>query len=192
MQIRDVNTPVTANFTQAELYTTVPNGPESHYLDDNVIIALQYIRDLSSNPIRVTSTYRTPAYNALIGGVSNSQHIQGRAIDFQWIDNNYEELVRFKSEFLKPNSELKQNLYDIGLRGLGFYETFLHIDTRPQEDWTTWGDDETMIAQDGYTAYVYDKTRAFTRDTILFWRDYKNYIAIAVLVSCIIIIIRLR
>jgi len=183
MQIRNVNTLVTENFTEAELYSNAPDAPDAHFLDDNVIEALQYIRDLSGKPIRVTSTYRTPTYNTLIGGSSTSQHLVGRAIDFHWLQDNDVELQRFKAEFLKTDSQLRQNLFDMGVRGIGFYETFLHIDTRPTDEWSTWGDDNSMIAQDGYTAYVYDVSLGF-------FRDYRNYIALAVLALSVYLLIR--
>ena len=45
------------------------------------------VRDVSSAAIiasaygSITSTYRTPAHNRAVGGVANSYHLHGRAID---------------------------------------------------------------------------------------------------------------
>jgi uncharacterized protein YcbK (DUF882 family) len=183
MQIRNRNIQLTENFLESELYSTDPNAPDSHYLDDRVVQALQYIRTLTGKPIRVTSTYRSPEYNALIGGSESSQHLYGRAIDFQWITNNEDELTRFHTELDSEGSQLKEDLYNIGVRGFGYYKTFVHIDTRLQSNWVTWGDDDAMIDQDGYTAYVYDVTLGF-------WQDYRNYIALAVLAVALFLLFK--
>ena len=44
--------------------------------------AFEAIREACGNqPIEVGSAYRTPEWNAHVGGVPNSQHVQGRALD---------------------------------------------------------------------------------------------------------------
>lgn len=43
---------------------------------------MQEIRELLAFPIRITSGYRCEALNDVVGGVRNSQHINGEAIDF--------------------------------------------------------------------------------------------------------------
>lgn len=44
--------------------------------------AFEVIREACGHrPIVIGSAYRTPEYNALVGGVPNSQHVQGRALD---------------------------------------------------------------------------------------------------------------
>ena len=42
--------------------------------------------------IRITSGYRTPAYNKQIGGATNSQHCKGEAVDLQPLQTNIEEV----------------------------------------------------------------------------------------------------
>lgn len=49
-------------------------------LVDNV---LDPIRDLVDTPIIITSGYRCPQVNRLVGGVNNSQHMSGCAADFR-------------------------------------------------------------------------------------------------------------
>lgn len=39
------------------------------------------IKQIGSNWGQVTSTYRSPAHNRAVGGVANSYHLSGRAID---------------------------------------------------------------------------------------------------------------
>lgn len=48
-------------------------------LVDNV---LDPIRDIAHTPILITSGYRCPQVNRLVGGVDNSQHMSGCAADF--------------------------------------------------------------------------------------------------------------
>lgn len=48
-------------------------------LVDNV---LEPIRDMVCTPIIITSGYRSPQVNKLVGGVGNSQHMSGCAADF--------------------------------------------------------------------------------------------------------------
>ena len=48
-------------------------------LVDNV---LEPIRDMVCTPIIITSGYRCPQVNRLVGGVDNSQHMSGCAADF--------------------------------------------------------------------------------------------------------------
>lgn len=48
-------------------------------LVDNV---LEPIRDMVCTPIIITSGYRCPQVNRLVGGVANSQHMLGCAADF--------------------------------------------------------------------------------------------------------------
>lgn len=48
-------------------------------LVDNV---LDPVRDKFSTPVIITSGYRCPQVNKLVGGVNNSQHMSGCAADF--------------------------------------------------------------------------------------------------------------
>lgn len=45
---------------------------------------MQELRDWYGRPLEVSSWYRTPGFNRLVGGASNSAHLDGRATD---IDN---------------------------------------------------------------------------------------------------------
>ena len=79
---------------------------------------LEKIRAHFGKPVRITSGYRSPAYNAKVGGVKNSYHVKGMAADIV-IDG-----VKSK--------EVAQYAETIGCGGIGWYEArnFTHIDTR--------------------------------------------------------------
>lgn len=161
MIISDRDVQVTENFNMKELYSNSFNAPEEHFLDDRVIRALQYIRSASGVPIKVTSTYRTLAHNTAIGGSKRSQHMVGRAIDFQFVNNNQQELIRLHTQMDDKDGPLRAALWDLGVRGFGYYSTFAHIDVRPEDRWVTWNDNRKMIDEDGVTAYLYDVSVPF-------------------------------
>lgn len=81
------------NFTMSELIhsdkanlhkiNNVPTDPK--FLDNmlNLIVyCLQPLRNKVGKPIIITSGYRCQKVNKLVGGVSNSQHQTGQAVDF--------------------------------------------------------------------------------------------------------------
>lgn len=79
-------------------------------------------------PLVVLSAYRTPSHNRAVGGARDSQHVQGRALDL-----------------LPPKGwtpiELAAVAQDIpGIRGLGVYGTFVHVDVREAEHLVVWHD----------------------------------------------------
>jgi zinc D-Ala-D-Ala carboxypeptidase len=43
---------------------------------------LEPVRERFDRPVHITSGYRSPKVNALIGGAPTSQHMQGEAVDF--------------------------------------------------------------------------------------------------------------
>jgi hypothetical protein len=43
---------------------------------------LERVRHLLGFPVRVTSGYRCPELNKLVGGAPDSQHVRGEAVDF--------------------------------------------------------------------------------------------------------------
>lgn len=131
------------NFNEVELRSKSWNAPEQWELSDKVLDVLQFLRSWSGEPIRVTSTLRTPEHNALIPNARpNSFHVQGRAVDFQWADRNVHDTMvkRLRNGLLcigeHPDGNTWSQMYSLlGNKGGGFgwYETFLHIDDRGGE-----------------------------------------------------------
>lgn len=76
-------THVTPNFKWSEFACKDGTPVPREYRDRVVKLAwgLEKMRDILGGSIGVLSGYRTPAYNAKIGGASQSQHIQARAAD---------------------------------------------------------------------------------------------------------------
>jgi uncharacterized protein YcbK (DUF882 family) len=83
---------------------------------------LQYIRDFVRQPIKITSGYRCESHNKSIGGVSNSQHILGKAADIQ-VENMTQPEVFDTIHTLTEHGHILQG-------GIGKYNTFTHYDIR--------------------------------------------------------------
>ena len=58
-----------------------PGKEEIVNLTHLVLHVLQPLRDVIGESIPISSGYRSPALNKLVGGVSNSQHVTGQAAD---------------------------------------------------------------------------------------------------------------
>jgi zinc D-Ala-D-Ala carboxypeptidase len=52
-------------------------------LTDDICFKLDRARELFGNPLVLTCGYRTPEHNAEIGGVPNSAHTKGMAVDLR-------------------------------------------------------------------------------------------------------------
>jgi len=83
---------------------------------------LQCIRDFIRFPIKITSAYRCSSHNKEIGGVSNSQHILGKASDIQVSDSSPEAIYQVIDTLAEYGHVLQG--------GLGLYNTFTHYDIR--------------------------------------------------------------
>lgn len=86
------------------------------WIDDRLVGFLQKIRDHFGRPIIITSGYRPAAYNKSVNGATSSLHIEGRAADIR-IDG------------ISPKV-LAAYCKSIGIKGIGTYADFVHIDTR--------------------------------------------------------------
>ena len=89
-------------------------------IDSELVFILQRLRDTINRPVIVTSGYRCVRHNKEVGGVENSYHLQGLAVDIA-VDMNLERLANL-ARF-------------IGFRGIGIYRNFLHLDLGPVRTW---------------------------------------------------------
>lgn len=86
-------------------------------------MALEVIRaEFGGKPVRIISAYRPLPYNRSIGSEDTSQHVQGRAADFQ-IDGVSPGVIWDRMLALRHVGRL-----DIG--GAGVYDEFCHVDVR--------------------------------------------------------------
>ena len=85
-------------------------------IDTKLVEYLQLIRNHFGLPVSITSGYRCAAHNAEVSKSSKSKHTLGQAADFH-IDG------------VAP-AEIAKYAESIGIKGIGLYDTFVHIDTR--------------------------------------------------------------
>jgi uncharacterized protein YcbK (DUF882 family) len=80
--------------------------------------------------LRQTSGYRSPSYNAKVGGAKNSQHTHGTAADFS---------LRGMDE--ATQERIVRRAVELGGRGLGYYpgSQSFHVDVRQGGEGNFWG-----------------------------------------------------
>ena len=115
---------LTKNFKKSEFDCSCGCEMPKKVLDNVKILAeqLQAIRTISEQPIQINSAYRCPKHNKSIGGVSNSQHVLGKAADIVIKDHTAEETFYLISELINDGDMLQG--------GLGAYNSFTHYDIR--------------------------------------------------------------
>lgn len=115
---------LTKNFSLEEFKckdgSDIPNNVLSNIIE--LAKNLQVLRDTINKTISITSGYRSPKYNAKIGGVKNSQHVKGTASDIQ-IKGMTPKEVALVIEGLIESGKMKQG-------GIGVYPNFTHYDIR--------------------------------------------------------------
>lgn len=85
--------------------------------------ALEVIRaEFGGKPVRVISGYRPLEYNRVLGSKDDSQHVQGRAADFQIDGVDPGAIYRRVVEL--------HHLGRIEIGGIGVYNDFNHVDVR--------------------------------------------------------------
>lgn len=76
-------------YSQTALYSKIPNHPtwaQVENLNRLATTILDPVRKAFGKPIKVSSGFRSTLLNAAVGGVSNSQHLKGLAVDLQVSD----------------------------------------------------------------------------------------------------------
>lgn len=89
----------------------------------------ELVRAIYGLSITILSAYRTESHNRSIGGARFSQHVQGRALDLRppkGISVN------------KFYDDIRKNVECFGIKGIGKYKTFVHIDIRPSDKLVAW------------------------------------------------------
>ena len=107
---------IAANFRAREFDCQGTGCCSETPIDEKLVQYLQQIRDHFGKPVYLTA-YRCKTHNARTPNASpNSRHLYGQAADFH-IDG------------VAP-AEIAKYAESIGVKGIGLYDTFVHIDTR--------------------------------------------------------------
>jgi len=88
-------------------------------IDQRLIDKLELLRAELGRPIIITSGYRCPKHNREVGGVVNSQHILGKAVD-----------IKVRGVSPKKVGEVARK---IGFSFIKVYSSWTHIDIRREK-----------------------------------------------------------
>ena len=103
------------------------DGSDAVLVAPRLVMVLETIRAHFGAAVTINSGYRTPQYNAKVGGVAHSQHCYGMAADIVVKGQTPAAVAAYARELMP----------DWG--GVGIYakEGFTHIDVREKKsDWT--------------------------------------------------------
>ena len=94
------------------------DGSDEIKIDSDLVLSLQQIREHFNAPVNIHSAYRTKEYNKEIDGAPRSQHIYGKAADFDV--NGIAPLTI--AQYAEAECQY--------INGIGLYTWGCHIDTR--------------------------------------------------------------
>lgn len=110
------------HFKKTEAKLASPDAPSSYnMIESEAMFALDALRGKMARPMKINSGYRTPAHNKAVGGAPRSQHLDGNAFDVSttgWTKDERRKLIVTARE--------------LGFRGVGIADTFIHIDMAPR------------------------------------------------------------
>jgi len=97
-------------------------------INPRLVDALQELRDLAGEPVRITSGYRCSDHNRAVGGAKQSQHLLGNAAD-----------IVVKGRSVAEMYELAEQVPAFRDGGIGVYPDmgFIHVDVRNER--ARWG-----------------------------------------------------
>ncbi len=138
---------ITANFRAREFDCQGTGCCSQTPIDEQLVEYLQQIRTHFGKPLYLTA-YRCKTHNARTPNAApNSRHIYGQAADFH-IDG------------VAPK-EIAKYAESIGVKGIGLYDTFVHIDTRESKSFWYGHGQERRTTFGGTSAYTLEQ---FVRD----------------------------
>jgi uncharacterized protein YcbK (DUF882 family) len=107
---------LTKNFKSKEFDCKGKKCCSKTQIDIELVGYLQVIRNYVGKAITINSGYRCQKHNKNVGGTTNSKHCAGMAAD-----------IVVKG--IKPR-EVAKFAETIGVRGIGLYDSFVHVDSR--------------------------------------------------------------
>ena len=132
----NANAKLSEHFTLGEL-TKSGSHPEVYNIPSHEAIAnmkrlcqwLEVLRERAGTPIRINSGYRSPQLNRKIGGVANSNHLTGCAVDIRV--SGMEQLIRYAAILLDYAEESHQDFDELLIEKNRYGAIWLHFAVRP-------------------------------------------------------------
>ena len=130
------NAKLSEHFSLGE-FTKSNSHPEVYNIPSHEAIAnmkrlcqwLEVLRERAGTPIRINSGYRSPQLNRKIGGVANSNHLTGCAVDIRV--NGMEQLIRYAAILLDYAEESHQDFDELLIEKNRYGAIWLHFAVRP-------------------------------------------------------------
>ena len=101
------------NFKESEF--TCNCGCGLNNINDDVVLMLDTARELAQVPFKINSACRCEKHNKMVGGVTDSAHCKGLAVDISARDD--------RSRFIIVSALMK-----VGFTRVLIYDTFVHVD----------------------------------------------------------------
>lgn len=105
-------------FDPSEFDSPDQPGSGAEMMAPSFIDKLTFARQLAGIPFKITSGYRTPEHNRVVGGVANSAHIKGYAADIACKSNS-------------DRAKILEALWTAGFSRIGISKNFIHVDNDP-------------------------------------------------------------
>jgi uncharacterized Zn-binding protein involved in type VI secretion len=128
--------PSESNFPEAGSESVVFLPHTDPRIDPSLATMLETIATNLNTTLTITSAYRSPDYNARVGGKKASKHMQGIAVDVAQNDWNNQTRIDFIQECI-----------DQGIQGIGIYNSFTHIDLGGKRAWGPTGSRRSLPQQ---------------------------------------------
>lgn len=101
------------------------DGTDTIKIDLKLAALLEDIRGHFGKPVVISSAYRTTSYNKKVGGSSRSLHLYGQAADISISGVSPKEIAKYAES--------------LGVKGIGLYSNFVHLDTRNVKYYWSYG-----------------------------------------------------
>ena len=88
--------------------------------------------EISEEPIRINSGYRSPQLNRKIGGAPNSNHLTGCAVDIR--TSGMEQAICYAAILINYSKESNQNFDELLIEKNRYGAVWLHFAVRPKEN----------------------------------------------------------
>tara|TARA_R110000803_G_scaffold54078_3_gene110677 strand:+ start:4563 stop:4973 length:411 start_codon:yes stop_codon:yes gene_type:complete len=107
-------------YFQIEEFASPDDLTSGNMMDSLLLDKLDLARDICGFPLIINSGYRSIEHNKKVGGVANSSHLLGLAVDIHCTDS--------RKRFM-----LLDALLVAGFDRVGLADTYIHVDVDPEK-----------------------------------------------------------